>query len=174
MVFLYLICIQFILILFLNLAARERLPVVKDEELQFDKTIKVTKTGRSTGTTTGHLIGKNFTFAERKFGSPCRFFSFYKCYLIGNVSEDQDFIKPGDSGSGVYVIQNEETNTYLPLGIAFGLMAYGSKAIVCKIDNVVEKLNLTIVRYKGRTQKQTSNQRGNTYEENKREPMDIP
>lgn len=169
--FLYLICIQFNLILFLNLAERERLPVVKDEELQFDRIIKVTKTGRSTGTTTGHLIDKNFTFAVRQF---FRFFSFYKCYLVANVSEDQDFIKLGDSGSGVYVIQNEETNTYLPLGIAFGLMTYGSKAIVCKIDNVVEKLNLTIVRYKESTQKQTSNQRGNTYEENKREPMDIP
>lgn len=52
----------------------------------------------------GYLIGKNFMFVECKFGLLCRFFFFYKCYFIGNVFEDQDFIKLGDFGFGVYVI----------------------------------------------------------------------
>lgn len=124
------------------LAEKEILPVVKEDDLTFNGD-KVTKTGRTTGKTTGYLVDNSLSFRINKSFPSKGCFCFHNCYAIENNTGDQPFFEPGDSGSGVYVIVNE--NTLKPLGIAFANSC--SYTAVCNIDQVVEKLNLAIVRY---------------------------
>lgn len=104
---------------------------------------KVTKTGRTSRKTTGSLVDHSLSFQINKSFPIKGWFCFNNCYAIENNTADQPFFEPGDSGSGVYVIDNK--NTLKPLGIAFAYSC--SFTAVCKIDQVVEKLNLAIVRY---------------------------
>lgn len=62
------------------------------------------------------------------------------------MKKNQTFFKDGDSGSGVYVIEND--GTLKPLGIAFAYLQLQSKTAVCRIDEIVDKFGLQIVRYK--------------------------
>lgn len=104
---------------------------------------KVTKKGRTTRTTIGYLVDNSLSVRINKSFPSKGCFCFYNCYAIENNTADEPFFEPGDSGSGVYVMENE--HTLKPLGIAFANSC--SYTAVCKIDQVVEKLNLTIVRY---------------------------
>lgn len=70
------------------------------------------------------------------------YFAFFNCYAIGNTNNDV-FFREGDSGSGVYVIEND--GTLKPLGIAFAYM--NSQTAVCGVNEIVERLNLKIVKY---------------------------
>lgn len=129
--------------MFFDLAETDILPVVKEEDLTFDRD-RVTKTGRTTRTTTGYLVDNSLSCRIDKSLSSRECFCFFNCFAIENDTDDQPFFEPGDSGSGVSVIENE--NTLKPLGIAF---AYSCAfTAVCKIDKIVEKLNLEIVRYR--------------------------
>lgn len=124
---------------------KESLPVFNDQRLSFTGTVKVIKTGRTTGTTIGNL--KNNVLTVRVIvGEPLvsrGYFTFFNCYEIGN-EKNQTFFKDGDSGSGVYVIEND--GTLKPLGIAFAYLQ--SITAVCRIDEIVDKFALQIVRYK--------------------------
>lgn len=126
---------------------KESLPVFNDQRLSFTGTVKVIKTGRTTGTTIGNL--KNNVLTVRVIVGeplePVSYFTFFNCYEIGN-EKNQTFFKDGDSGSGVYVIEND--GTLKPLGIAFAYLQSQSKTAVCRIDEIVDKFGLQIVRYK--------------------------
>lgn len=69
--------------------------------------------------------------------------TFTNCYTIENINNDDPFFRPGDSGSGVYVIRNR--NPTCPLGIAFAFM--NSQTAVCNISQIVDQLGLQIVRF---------------------------
>lgn len=124
---------------------RESLPVFNDQRLSFPGTVKVIKSGRTTGTTIGNLKNNVFTVRVGKTFLSRGYFTFFNCYEIGN-EKNQTFFKDGDSGSGVYVIEND--GTLKPLGIAFAYLQLQSKTAVCRIDEIVDKFGLQIVRYK--------------------------
>lgn len=71
------------------------------------------------------------------------YFAFFNCYAIGGTTDDQPFFLEGDSGSGVYVMENGKPSK--PLGIAFAYL--DSQTAVCNIGMIVDKLDLQIIRY---------------------------
>lgn len=76
---------------------------------------------------------------------------FHNCFAVGSISEDKPFFEQGDSGSGVLVM--DEDKTYKPLGIAFAYLP--ELVAVCQIDEILDKLNLQIVRYLENTREVT-------------------
>lgn len=77
---------------------KESLPVFNDQRLSFPGTVKVIKTGRTTGTTIGNLKNNVLTVRVGKPFVPRGYFTFFNCYEIGN-EKNQTFFKDGDSGS---------------------------------------------------------------------------
>lgn len=100
---------------------------------------RVIKTGRTTGTTVGILNEHLLSIRINSFLSGLGYLSFFNCYAV----DTPEFFKEGDSGSGVFLI--EKNGISKPLGIAFAFM--DSCTAVCRIDTIVDVLNLTIVRY---------------------------
>lgn len=124
------------------LAGKETLKVAKEDDLIIEKDI-VTKTGRTTGTTYGYLMDDSLTVkVDRSFLSR-GYFAFFNCYAIEDIPDDQPFFLEGDSGSGVYVMENGKPSK--PLGIAFAYL--DSQTAVCNIGMIVDKLDLQIIRY---------------------------
>lgn len=124
------------------LAGKETLKVAKEEDLIMEKDI-VTKTGRTTGTTKGYLMDDSLTVkVDRSFLSR-GYFAFFNCYAIEDIPDYRPFFREGDSGSGVYVMENGKPSK--PLGIAFAYL--DSLTAVCNIGMIVDKLDLQIVRY---------------------------
>lgn len=102
------------------------------------------------------------------------YIAFFNCYAIEDITEQEAFFRQGDSGSGVFVIEKDET--LKPLGIAFASLF--SQTAVCKIDSIIDKLDLTIVRYREDKQNQMllSDKENTTVTENflpETEPMDC-
>lgn len=140
---------------------KEELTVVSEEDLKpfQQKKFKVTKTGKTTGQTTGYI--HDITFSSKKWFD-CYSISKYKsddfsakkwfdCYSIFKYKSD-DFSKKGDSGSGVFLVEKDETQK--PLGILLGGLTRRKLKIVCKIDTVLDKLGLKIVRYAKRSKRE--------------------
>lgn len=103
----------------------------------------VTKRGITTGTTYGYLIEDSLSIRDMKISG----IDFNGCnsYEIGNINDDDPFFLEGDSGSGVYVIKNGRP--IKPLGIAYAYGTLGSTTAVCNIREIVDELDLQIVRY---------------------------
>lgn len=122
---------------------KESLSVFKCHPMSYFETVKVIKSGRTTGTTIGNLKNNVFTIRVGKTFLSRGYFTFFNLYEIGNIN-NKTFFKDGDSGSGVYVIEND--GTLKPLGIAFAYLE--SITAVCRIDEIVTMFGLQIVRYK--------------------------
>lgn len=151
---------------------KEALPIVNDEKLDFDGETKVTKSGRTTGTTIGDLTDDSLTVRVNTSFLSRGYIAFFNCYAVENITEQNAFFRQGDSGSGVYVMEKEET--LKPLGIAFASLF--SQTAVCKIDSIIQKLDLKIVRYLDNKQTQLlMSQTGNVTEGKlpEQEPMDC-
>lgn len=103
----------------------------------------VTKTGRTTGTTYGYLKDNCLTVRVNRSLLSRGYFAFFNCYAIEDNTDIQPFFLEGDSGSGVYVMENGKPSK--PLGIAFAYL--DSQTAVCNIAMIVDKLDLQIVRY---------------------------
>ncbi|XP_065939577.1 uncharacterized protein [Magallana gigas] len=125
-----------------NEAGKEILTFAEKGELKFGKDV-VTKRGKATGTTYGYLI--NDTLSIKMEISPMTY-KFYNCYTIKNINDDDPFFLEGDSGSGVYILKNEQPTK--PLGIVFALPESHDVSAVCDISKIVETLGLQIVRFK--------------------------
>lgn len=67
------------------------------------------------------------------------YLAFSDCYAIKD-SDNGPFFTHGDSGSGVFVIDNDSLR---PLGIAFAFL--NSETAVCRVDKIVQELGLEIV-----------------------------
>lgn len=113
----------------------EELTVVSEEDLKPFKLqeFKVTKIGRTTGSTKGYIKDRTFSAKKR-----------LDCYSISKEKSD-DFSKKGDSGSGVFLVEKDKTQK--PLGILIGGLTKSKLKIVCKIDKVLEKHGLKIVKF---------------------------
>lgn len=151
---------------------KEALPILNDEELNFDGETKVTKSGRTTGTTIGDLTDDSLTVRVDTSFLSRGYIAFFNCYAVENITEQNAFFRQGDSGSGVFVIEKDET--LKPLGIAFASLF--SQTAVCKIDSIIQKLDLKIVRYLENKQTRLRVSRTVTCTEEKfpeQEPMDC-
>lgn len=123
----------------------EKLPVLTKDDLTPGKCIIVKKTGRTTETTFGQLEGVMISVnkpPDSDFGLPIRL---KLVYYVTNMYSDVPFFGSGDSGSGVFVL-GEKID--LPLGIAIGTSNEDQCTFVCKIDKVLEDLDIDIVNYK--------------------------
>lgn len=103
------------------------------------------KTGRTTGTTYGDLIEDSMSARIEKTNLIGIYFSFFNLCLILDESKESQFFKGGDSGSGVIVVGKNAPDK--ALGIAIAYSEQSSKTLVCKIDKILNDLDLTIVRY---------------------------
>lgn len=129
---------------------KEVLAVAKDEDLSYEGDVTVTKLGRTTGKTYGDLTDNSLTVKVDRSSRSKQYMTFYNCYAIENKSKNDFFFKEGDSGSGVFV--NGKDESLKPLGIAFAFLL--SQTAVCRIDTIVDKLDLKIVKYiENRTKK---------------------
>ena len=110
------------------------LPIAEPTSL--GATLKVTKKGKTSDVTYGHIVDINHSARfQRQKG---RYYVFDKCYRI--KKDGKTFLESGDSGSGVFLI-DEENKTLIPIGIGF---LKGKWAYVCKIKHVLDRFQLTI------------------------------
>lgn len=91
-------------------------------------------------------------------------------YIVKDIDENQRFLEKGDSGSGVFVVGEDQQEKVLGIGIAVSLPR--REAYVCKIDKIVTNLELTLVRYTDDKQKETSPNTLNNFNENTQNPSD--
>lgn len=139
--------------------------------MTFDGKTKVMKSGRTTETTYGELTDDSLSI-KVPVDTSCLskgYIHFFNCYAIKNIAGKEAFFSQGDSGSGVFV--EEEDTTFKPLGIAFASLL--SQTAVCKIDTIVNKLDLTIVRYKIKEDETPSSETKNTPQKIRSEPMEC-
>lgn len=98
-------------------------------------------------------------------------YTFYNCYTIKNINDDDPFFLEGDSGSGVYVLKNAQPTK--PLGIAFALPESNDLSAVCDISKIVETLGLQIVRFKSQNHQRHWQYPKKTTEEKSNEPVGM-
>lgn len=102
--------------------------------------IFVRKKGKSTGITEGILVSGLFTIGISRIVSP-KIYRFDYCYRIIDKPGVRKFFEPGDSGSGVYLI--DKRGKKKPLGIAFARSIYGD-TVACRIENVTRAFDLSL------------------------------
>lgn len=145
------------------------LPIARGADLNFQKEMKVTKIGRTTGETMGILTGDALSFKIDESFMSSGYLVFMDCYSVIDIESENPFFKDGDSGSGVFLKGSD--GSLKPLGIAFAYLF--SETAVCKIDTIVDKLDLEIVKYVGKEQNRTSPQMGNVIYNRTSLPMDC-
>lgn len=128
--------------------------------------MEVVKTGRTTGETIGILKGDDLVC---RIDESSGYLTFFDCYYVIDKEIEDPFFRDGDSGSGVFLIDDD--GKLKPLGIAFAYLF--SKTAVCKIDSIVDTLDLEIVRYVGNEQNRTSPQTGEVIYNRTSLPMDC-
>lgn len=140
----FLLFLNYIFIFFIP--DRRTLTAIGFDDLNTNEKIKVRKTGRTTGRTDGYLKDTIPSVRVKNF-------KFQNCYHVVNI-DDTIFFKEGDSGSGVFLIEDEEITK--PVGIAFAFMNYSPHTFVCRIDSIIDKLSLNLVMYSNENKSYTS------------------
>lgn len=115
--------------------------VAQDRFLKLDGTTLVTKKGQTSGQTNGKLVHTGFSFRCSFNRFPKCYFVFKRCYEIQDLN-GESFFELGDSGSGVFVTENN--GKAKPLGIAFARKDNGDITLVCRLSPIIEKCNLVI------------------------------
>lgn len=100
----------------------------------------VRKRGTTTRETEGILVSGIMTVRIDNVACPVKY-RFDFCYEIKNKVGGRPFFEAGDSGSGVYLMDNRGNKK--PLGIAF---AYGinGDTYACNIENVTRAFDLSL------------------------------
>lgn len=122
------------------------LAVVGKKDLTSKKIKKVMKIGRKTNQTEGSLTHKKYMLSVTFNKTP---HSNVRCifknpYVVRDTKKDQPFFQRGDSGSGVFVL-GEENLPKKALGIAFGMSLKYPLTFYCMIDEILDKLDLKLV-----------------------------
>eukprot|EP00105_Crassostrea_gigas_P038340 XP_019922488.1 PREDICTED: uncharacterized protein LOC109618667 [Crassostrea gigas] len=115
------------------------LQIADENILQFNVS-KVIKRGGSTGETEGLLTGNTLSVCVDKDLSSGGFYHFDRCFSIESIG--RPFFEKGDSGSGVFVMENGKPTK--PLGIAFAKLMINHNTAVCRIDKIAEAFGLSI------------------------------
>ena len=109
-----------------------------EQDLKFDRSMKVIKWGRTTDQTIGVLDKESYTV--RVYHGDMEFI-FEDCYLIRDFQSP--FFEPGDSGSGVYLYNEYDMpNGLKPLGIGFAWMQH--QTVVCKIKDILDAFDISV------------------------------
>lgn len=113
------------------------LQIADETNLLFDSS-KVMKIGGTTGETGGLLTGNTFSVCvDKDVGG---FYYFARCFSIESIG--RPFFELGDSGSGVFLMENGKPTK--PLGIAFAKLMINHDTAVCRIDKIVEAFGLRV------------------------------
>lgn len=132
-------CIYFFFIFFF-LADIKKLQIADGRNLRFDRSIKVFKRGGTTGETEGYLSDNSLSVCLDFTNG---FYFFDRCYAVESINSP--FFEPGDSGSGVFLIENGVPTK--PLGIAFAFQKRSQTTAVCRIDKIIDAFNLSVYQY---------------------------
>lgn len=108
------------------------LNIVNEDDIQCERTTLVSKKGRSTKVTIGIL-------SENTISIKLNNIWFKNCFCIYNYNDSETFFKEGDSGSGVFLI-DEEGESKKALGIAFAFSR--TETCVCDIRNIVQAFDI--------------------------------
>lgn len=100
----------------------------------------VRKQGKVTGETEGILVSGMMTIRVDNVASPLKY-RFDFCYKIINKHGYRRFFEPGDSGSGVYLLDRRGNKR--PVGIAFAFGLNGD-TYVCRIAHVTRAFELSL------------------------------
>lgn len=121
----------------------DNLPLQEADEnnLEYDGSRSVTKRGRTTGDTTGKLVGDCMYVRVYSTQVPVGYYEFQNCFAVEQTDNSQRFFEKGDSGSGVFVIDDND-RSLKPLGIAFAF--YCSKTAVCKIGQITNAFKVAV------------------------------
>lgn len=116
------------------------LQIADETNLLFNSS-KVMKRGGATGETRGRLTGDTLSVCVDKGPNVGGFFyRFSRCFSIDSIGGP--FFDKGDSGSGVFLMENGRPTK--PLGIAFAMHKISQKTAVCRIDKIVEAFGLSV------------------------------
>lgn len=118
------------------------LQIADETILQFNVS-KVMKRGGSTGETEGLLTGNTFSVCVDKDFNIGGFYYFAKCFSIKSIF--RPFFERGDSGSGVFLMENGTPTK--PLGIAFAKLLIRHNTAVCRIDKIAEAFGLSVYQH---------------------------
>ncbi|XP_034317808.2 uncharacterized protein [Magallana gigas] len=113
---------------------------IADENILRFNVSKVMKRGGSTGETEGLLTGNTLSVCVDKDFSSGGFYYFARCFSIESI--DRPFFEKGDSGSGVFLMENGKPTK--PLGIAFAKLLINHNTAVCRIDKITEAFGLSV------------------------------
>lgn len=125
---------------FFFLADIKKLQIADARNLRFDRSIKVFKRGGTTGETEGYLSDNSLSVCLDFTNG---FYFFDRCYAVTSINSP--FFEPGDSGSGVFLIENGVPTK--PLGIAFAFHKRSQTTAVCRIDKIIDAFNLSVYQY---------------------------
>lgn len=114
--------------------------IANENDLHNFKGTLVRKKGKTTGETEGILRSNMSSVSVDNIASPARY-QFNNCYEIINRLGHPPFFKPGDSGSGVYII--DRYGKKKAVGIAFAHRLDGT-TYACRIDKITHALNVTL------------------------------
>lgn len=144
-IYIFTLCIRYFhykciyLILFF-LTDIKKLQIADGRNLRFDRSIKVFKRGGTTGETEGYLSDNSLSVCLDFTNG---FYFFDRCYAVTSINSP--FFEPGDSGSGVFLIENGVPTK--PLGIAFAFQKRSQTTAVCRIDKIIDAFNLSVYQY---------------------------
>lgn len=144
-IYIFTLCIRYFhykciyLILFF-LTDIKKLQIADGRNLRFDRSIKVFKRGGTTGETKGYLSDNSLSVCLDFTNG---FYFFDRCYAVESINSP--FFEPGDSGSGVFLIENGVPTK--PLGIAFAFQKRSQTTAVCRIDKIIDAFNLSVYQY---------------------------
>ena len=108
------------------------LNIVNEDDVQCERTTLVSKQGRSKKVTIGILSENTISIKVNNIW-------FKNCFCIYNYSDSEQFFEEGDSGSGVFLI-DEKGEPKKALGIAFAFSS--TETCVCDIRNIVQAFDI--------------------------------
>lgn len=132
----------------------ETMPISTMDDFTRGASITVKKTGRTSKTTYGYLCGLLRSTRPPLDSGFVPSLCFKLPYYVKNKHPDFPFFEPGDSGSGVFVVKEKRD---FPLGIAFGFSPTEKRTFVCKIDTILNDLDINIVKYRKDKKRTSSN-----------------
>lgn len=132
--------LQIHLLFIFFLADIKKVEIADGRNLRFDRSIKVFKRGGTTGETEGYLSDNSLSVCLDFTNG---FYFFDRFYAVTSINSP--FFEPGDSGSGVFLIENGVPTK--PLGIAFAFHKKSQTTAVCRIDKIIDAFNLSVYQY---------------------------
>lgn len=121
----------------------EQKRLADEDSLDFKDSMMVKKRGRTTGVTLGKLVDRFCNFKINSKAVKGKYYNFKDCFVVQQINEKSPFFAEGDSGSGVFLI-DEKNGSLKPLGIAFAFSHWRLKTYVCKIEQITNAFDVSV------------------------------